>query len=119
MLTRSFLFHCTTLLVPMLASLSSIKLKPNLSFAHLKRQQWCSYLVHLTFKLISVASKCSALKTLVQFGDVDEETKKKAEEGKVTVYSLAEVEKMGEETPADVVPPEYDDIATISYTSGT
>ncbi|KDQ16338.1 hypothetical protein BOTBODRAFT_31028 [Botryobasidium botryosum FD-172 SS1] len=73
--------------------------------------------------LLSVSAKCPALKIIVTFDELQEETRQAlntwgADRG-VEIMTLKEVEALGKEKPLDIITPTPDQVATICYTSGT
>jgi long-chain acyl-CoA synthetase len=79
--------------------------------------------------LLSLAPKCPALKLIISMDPLDADeapgfSKKAllsqwAQEKGVLVYSMAEVEAIGQANPRPMVPPTRDNYITINYTSGT
>uniref|UniRef100_A0A6B2KZD5 Long-chain-fatty-acid--CoA ligase n=1 Tax=Arcella intermedia TaxID=1963864 RepID=A0A6B2KZD5_9EUKA len=69
--------------------------------------------------LVGQFREAGTVRVLITYTPLDAEQKKLLEEEKITVYSLEEVEKMGNEKLQAWVAPDVDEIATICYTSGT
>ncbi|GIX87467.1 hypothetical protein CDAR_30822 [Caerostris darwini] len=59
------------------------------------------------------------LKNIVVINNVTDKIKEFASEKGVQLNTLKEIEEMGRQNPAEVLPPKPTDIATVCYTSGT
>ncbi|CAL1273035.1 unnamed protein product [Larinioides sclopetarius] len=59
------------------------------------------------------------LKHIIVVNGYSDETKQLAVEKGVQLNTLKEIEELGAKNPAEVVPPEPEDVATVCYTSGT
>ncbi|KAK8803494.1 hypothetical protein WA158_001188 [Blastocystis sp. Blastoise] len=70
-------------------------------------------------KLLALAETIKTLKAIIQIEEVSDNDRKVANEAGVTMYSVAEIEKIGSEHRSAPIPPNPDDVHTICYTSGT
>lgn len=70
-------------------------------------------------KIIPAAKSCESLKNLIIMNEPTDEMRDQAKAAGLTLYSMSEVEKSGEESPVEPKPPKPEDIATFCYTSGT
>jgi len=68
---------------------------------------------------LNLVPKCPTIKNIVQYEDVDEDTKTLAEKHNVRLISMPALEALGQEKNHPVNPPKPEDLATICYTSGT
>ncbi|TMW67701.1 hypothetical protein Poli38472_011321 [Pythium oligandrum] len=62
---------------------------------------------------------CPTLQYIVQFEELTQEQRQRAEAQGVQVKSFREIEELGKSHPLPADPPSPEDISTISYTSGT
>lgn len=73
----------------------------------------------LPYQVLAIKPNLPKLKAIVQSGSVSEENRTAAQVAGVQLFSVAEIEAVGAEHPAEHRPPTPDDIATFCYTSGT
>jgi len=69
--------------------------------------------------LLKMKGKLSTLQTIIIFGDYDQKLADLANNLNVKLTKFTEVENDGSNQPSEAENPKSDDIATISYTSGT
>eukprot|EP01125_Pyxidicula_operculata_P000757 TRINITY_DN1068_c5_g1_i1.p1 TRINITY_DN1068_c5_g1~~TRINITY_DN1068_c5_g1_i1.p1 ORF type:complete len:656 (-),score=167.42 TRINITY_DN1068_c5_g1_i1:1428-3395(-) len=61
----------------------------------------------------------SRIKTIIQFGSIDDSNFELARDKNVKLVSFENAEKQGEQNPKPPQPPSADEVSTICYTSGT
>ncbi|KNC80838.1 hypothetical protein, variant [Sphaeroforma arctica JP610] len=65
------------------------------------------------------SAKSVGIEIVIKVGEPTEKERSKADADGIKLYSVLEVEEMGNEYPREHIPPEVGDLATIQYTSGT
>eukprot|EP01116_Phalansterium_solitarium_P022436 TRINITY_DN740_c0_g1_i1.p1 TRINITY_DN740_c0_g1~~TRINITY_DN740_c0_g1_i1.p1 ORF type:complete len:641 (+),score=168.99 TRINITY_DN740_c0_g1_i1:107-2029(+) len=69
--------------------------------------------------IIDIIGKCPSIKHIIQYEEVTAAQRDQCASLKVSLHSLEELIQLGTDKPHQFIPPTKDDIATISYTSGT
>ncbi|XP_038060252.1 long-chain-fatty-acid--CoA ligase 5-like [Patiria miniata] len=69
--------------------------------------------------LLNKAGDMPGLKTIVLIDDATDSVTAKAEQSKIEILRFGDVLELGANNPQEKVPPGYDDLSTLCYTSGT